>query len=75
MMSEPARKELHTLIDTLPVRELRAARRYLEFLRIHDPDEIEPELKASIDAGLDDVEKGRVRDGWQSLAEMKQRLG
>lgn len=31
-MSDPARKDLHDLIDALPPCEVQAARRYLEFL-------------------------------------------
>ena len=47
---EQAKREVHQLVDQLPVSELHAAKQYLKFLR----DEGDPVLKAFLNAPEDD---------------------
>jgi len=85
-MSVVLKQTLHSLVDSLPVDELPAARRYLEFLRDQgsDPythfdtddgldDEEREQLHASIERGLDQMNSGRGRPAAEALADLRSR--
>lgn len=84
VMASESREELRRILDQLPEGELRAARRYLEYLRdLGDPvrrafetapedDEPESEEEArAVQEGRDAIERGEV----VSDAEVRRQLG
>ena len=84
MMSSALKNEVHALVDRLPDDELKAARRYLEYLRdASDPyahldqaDELDDEerarLHASLARGMAQAKAGKGRPVEDFLAEMKE---
>jgi hypothetical protein len=85
MMSSALKNELHALVDRLPKDELKAARRYLEYLRdasdpyahLDEADELDEsereQLHQSIERGLADMRAGRGRPAKEVLAELRAR--
>ena len=80
------RDEVRTLVDRLPAGELRAARRYLEFLeergadpytRLDEGDDLDEaeraRLHASIERGLGEMRAGLGRPADEVLAELRAR--
>jgi hypothetical protein len=80
------RNEVRTLVDRLPAGELRAARRYLEFLeergvdpytRLDEGDDFDEaeraRLHASIEQGLGEMSAGLGRPADEVLAELRAR--
>jgi hypothetical protein len=84
MMSSALKSEIHDLVERLPDDELKAARRYLEYLRdVSDPyahldegdelDEAERKrLHASIKRGIEQARAGKGRTAEEFLAELKE---
>jgi hypothetical protein len=83
----PTKQELHQLVDSLPLKEIAAAKRYLQFL-LSQKDEGDPLLSALMDAPEDDepltpeeleaIEEGRrdiARGDTQPWDEVKKELG
>lgn len=85
-MSDPARKDLHDLVDALPPGEEQAARRYLEYLRdASDPyvrlDEVEAfadmsdeeraKLHASLRQAEEEIAAGRSMPAEDLLRELR----
>ena len=85
MMSSALKNEVHALVDRLPDDELKAARRYLEYLRdagdpyahldsTDDLDDAEQErLHQSIEAGLAEMRAGKGRPAREVVAELRAR--
>ncbi len=82
-----AKQELHHLVDSLPLQEIAAAKRFLEFL-LFKKDEDDPVFSAFLDAPEDDepldaleiagIEEGRrdiARGDTQPWDEVKKELG
>ena len=46
----PDKQQLHTLVDQLPLSEVEAATRYVEFLLAREEPPVDAEILASIDA-------------------------
>ena len=80
------RNEVRTLVDRLPAGELRAARRYLEFLeergadpytRLDEGDDLDEaeraRLHASIERGLSEMRAGLGRPADEVLGELRAR--
>ena len=67
-----SREELYRLIDALPVAELPAARRFLEYLRdTSGEEELSPEDIEAVRRGLEDIKAGRTR----TWADVRRELG
>jgi len=84
MMSSALKTEIHALVDRLPADELKAARRYLEFLEeqgtdpyahLDNADELDDaereKLHQAIERGLADMRAGRGRPAREVLAELR----
>jgi hypothetical protein len=82
-----AKRELYHLVDSLPLKEIRVAKRFLEFILSHR-DENDPTLRALLDAPEDEeppdaleiagIEEGRrdiARGDTQSWDEVKKEFG
>lgn len=85
-MSSALKQTLHALVDTLPERELPAARRYLEFLRdegsdpyahLDDEDGLDEQdrerLHASIRRGVEQMHAGEGRPAAEVIADLRAR--
>jgi len=84
MMSSALKNEVHALVERLPDDELKAARRYLEYLRdAGDPyahldtaDELDDEerarLHASLKRGMEQAKAGKGRPVEEFLAELNE---
>jgi hypothetical protein len=67
------RNEVRTLVDRLPAGELRAARRYLEFLEERGAD---PYTRLDEGDDLDDAERARLQESIErGVGEMRAGLG
>jgi hypothetical protein len=85
VMSSALKQEVHALVDRLPDDELKAARRYLEYLRdasdpyahldeVDDLDEAEREkLHQSLERGIAEARAGQGRPAREFLAELRAR--
>jgi len=84
MMSSALKNEIHALVDRLPEDELKAARRYLEYLRdasdlyvhLDEADDLDDEerkkLHASLKRGIEQAKAGLGRPAEEFLAELKE---
>lgn len=65
-----SREELYRLIDALPVAELPAARRFLEYLRdTSGEEELSPEDIEAVRRGLEDIKAGPLWDSLHNYAD------